>query len=460
MNEELARIEKKIDDTVGRWNMFPHGCTVVVGLSGGADSIAMTHYLSRRAKEWNLHLIAAHVNHGLRGEESNRDESYVRGFCERNSIALQVLHADIIAVAREKSQGIEECGREVRYSFFQSLSGSDGRIATAHTLSDSTETVLMNLAKGTGTKGLCGIPPVRGNIVRPLIGITRAEVERYCSCYGLDFVTDSTNLTDSYGRNKLRHHVVPVLREINPMFECAVERTTRILRCDEEYFEGLAENCLREAALPGGGYRLDVLQKLPGAVLLRVIETAVGRVGRSRLGFEQILAVESEIRTGSGAATVAGNIQCRVSDGTFFVQKQKKAKTEFWSVPLYPEGAELPDGRRLEIRPVDLPVLENQKKINKILFNNLINYDTIISTGGVVRNRRPGDAFRPVGRGVTKTLKKLFNEAKIPLEERSGRAVLEYGGKILWVEGFGVSQEACVSKSSHAAAEIIIKECR
>ncbi len=188
-------------------------------------------------EDWDLHLIAAHVNHGLRGEEADRDERFVRDFCERNSIVLQVLHADVIATAREKSQGIEECGREVRYSFFRSLCGPDGRIATAHTLSDSAETVLMNLAKGAGTKGLCGIPPVRGNIVRPLIDITRAEVERYCSCFGLDFVTDSTNLTDGYGRNKLRHHVVPVLQEINPAFECAVERTTQILRCDEEYFE-------------------------------------------------------------------------------------------------------------------------------------------------------------------------------------------------------------------------------
>ena len=460
MNETIAGIEGKIDEAVLQWDMLPHGCTVVVGLSGGADSIALTYYLLRHEAAWNLHLVAAHVNHGLRGEEADRDEQFVRSFCAKNGITLRVLHADVSTKAREKSQGIEECGREVRYSFFRSLCGPGGRIATAHTLSDSAETVLMNLAKGAGPRGLCGIPPVRGNIIRPLIGVTRAEVESYCSCFELNFVTDSTNLMDGFGRNKLRLHAVPVFREINPEFEHAVERTVQILRCDEKYLDELAEKRLNDAALPEGGYRLDFLQKTPCAVLLRVVAAAAGRVGRSRLSFDQIHSVEEIIRLGSGATMVAGNIRCSVSGKIFTVEKQEKKKNIFWSIPLSSNGMELPDGRRFELCPVDLPNLENQRKINNFLFNNLINYDTIINTGGVVRNRRPGDAYRPAGRGVTKTLKKLFNEAKIPVNERDGRAVLECGGKIVWVEGFGVSQEACASERSLSAAEIIIKECR
>lgn len=460
MNETIAGIERKIDETVLQWDMFPRGCTVIVGLSGGADSIAMTYYLLRRAAAWDIHLAAAHVNHGLRGEEADRDEQFVRSFCDKNGITLRVLRADVSAMAREKSQGIEECGREVRYSFFRSLCGPDGRIATAHTLSDSAETVLMNLAKGAGPKGLCGIPPVRGNIIRPLIGITRAEVESYCSGFGLNFVTDSTNLTDGYGRNKLRLHTVPVFREINPEFEHAVERTMQILRCDEEYLDRLAEKYLNDAVLPEGGYRLDFLQKTPCAILPRVVTAAAGKVGRSRLSFDQIRSVEKIIRSGSGTAMVAGNIRCSISGKVFAVEKQEKKQNIFWSVPLSFKGMKLPDGRRFELCPVDSLNLENRRKINNFLFNNLINYDTIINTGGVVRNRRPGDAYRPVGRGVTKTLKKMFNEAKIPVKERDSRAVLECGGKIVWVEGFGVSQEACVSEHSLSAAEIIIKECR
>ena len=459
MNEGIAGIEKKIGDMICRWNMIPQGCKVVVGLSGGADSVALTHYLLRRKQERGFYLTAAHVNHGLRGEEADRDERFVRSFCSRFGVPLQVLHADVSAMAREKSLGIEECGRDVRYSFFRSLCGEGGRIATAHTLSDHAETVLMNLAKGTGTKGLCGIPPVRGNIIRPLLGVTRAEVESYCSFFGLDFVTDSSNLSDDCARNKLRLHTVPVFREINPAFEHAVERTTRILRCDEEYFEELAENSLCKAALPGGGYRLDVLRQIPRAVLMRVIVLAAEKEGRTRLGFDHVAAVENVIREG-GATVVAGGIRCAVSGNALYFEKRREKKTVFWSVPLSHGKANLPDGRSLELRPVDLTVLKKQGEINNLLFNNLINYDTIINTGGVVRNRRPGDAYCPVGRGVTKTLKKLFNEAKIPIGERSGRALLECGGKIVWAESFGVSQEACALENSSAAAEIIIKGCR
>ena len=459
MSEDIGAIESKIAEAVGRWAMLPPGCTVVAGLSGGADSVALVHYLRAASEARHIRLIAAHVNHGLRGEEADRDEAFVRSFCGGRGVELHVLHADVAAEAREKSLGIEECGRRVRYSFFRSLCGRGGRIATAHTLSDSAETVLMNLAKGSGAKGLCGIPPVRGNIVRPFIGITRAEVERYCSFYGLDFMTDSTNLTDGYGRNKLRLRAVPVLREINPEFERAVERTTKILRCDEEYFAGEAERLLCEAK-GSGGYRLGVLQKAPRAVLLRAIGAAAERAGRARLNYGQICAAERVIREGRGAASVAGGVLFRAVGGVLRAGKPETAASS-WSVPFSLEGTDLPDGRKLELRPVCAPPeRKNPRKINNLLFNNLINYDTIMKTGGVVRSRRPGDAYRPAGRGVTKSLKKLFNEAKILPEERNGRAVLECGGKIVWTEDFGVSQEACASASSHAAAEIIVKECR
>lgn len=459
MKDEIAEIEAKITATIEHWAMFPQGCTVVAGLSGGADSVAMVHCLFRRSEALDLHLLAAHVNHGLRGEEADRDEQFAADFCRSLGIELKILHADVAAEAREKSQGIEECGREVRYSFFRSLCGPGDRIATAHTLTDNAETVLMNLTKGAGTKGLSGIPPVRGSIVRPLIGVTRREVEAYCSFYGLAYITDGSNFSDEFVRNKLRLRAVPVLREINPSFEHAVERTGEISRCDEAYFGAEAQKYLREAALPSGGYRLDVLRKTPRAVLMRVIALAAGAAGSSRIGYDHAAAVENVIFRG-GATVIAGGVRCSVSGNILRVEQPGSSEVPLWSVPFSPEGTALPDGRLLEVRPVDLGNLKNESKINKLLFNNLINYDTIISTGGVVRNRQPGDVFRPAGRNVKKTLKKLLNETKIPVAERGRLALLECGGNIVWAEGFGVSQEACVSENSRAAAEIIVKECR
>lgn len=162
MNEEMQQILGQIKGVIAEFGLFPPQGRVIVGLSGGADSMALTHFLVYHT---NLQVLAAHVNHGLRGSAADQDEEVVRRWCEENGIPLRVLHADVKQQARERNLGLEECGREVRYAFFQELAdrGTD-RIATAHTLSDQVETVLLHLTRGAGLRGLCGIPPVRGRL--------------------------------------------------------------------------------------------------------------------------------------------------------------------------------------------------------------------------------------------------------------------------------------------------------
>lgn len=452
MKDEIRKIEEKIEGVIAEWGMLPSGCTVVVGLSGGADSMALTHFLLKYGVSRHIHILAAHINHGIRGEEAARDEAFAARWCAQNHVAFRVLHADVPALAAERSVGLEECGRQVRYSFFQSLCGENGRIATAHTLSDSCETVLFNLAKGAGAHGMCGIPPVRGSIVRPLIAVTRAEVEQYCSFYGIPFVTDSTNLSGDYARNKIRLQAVPVLREINPAFEQAVSGMTRRLSEDEAYLSALAEEQLCAAAYHGG-YRQSLLARLPNPVLSRALILAVRRVTKARLESRHIYEMAELVRRGFGSATVAGGVQCAVQGETVFVSLP--VKTEPWRVPLDPDGTLLPDGRTLLLNKLTKKEYENRRKFNNLFFINVINYATILNITSV-RNRREGDAYRPAGRGVTKTLKKLFNEAGLEPMFRGGRAILESGGKIIWVEGFGPSQESCVTDDTQNIAEIKI----
>jgi len=434
--------------------MLPQGCTVVVGLSGGADSLALTHFLLKYANTHHIHVIAAHINHGLRGMEADSDERFVADWCQKNAVDLKILHADVRALAAEKSEGLEECGRNVRYAFFRSLCPENAKIATAHTLSDSAETVLLNLTKGAGTRGLRGIPPVRENIVRPLIGITRAEVEAYCEFYGLSYVTDSTNLSKDYARNKIRLSVIPVLKEVNPAFESAILGLTEHLTEDDEFLTALAEKYLT-GAKSTGGYRLSNLNSMPQPVLVRAIAIAVGQAAKVRLESRHLNAVAELIHAGNGSVTVAGGIQCTVQGNTLFITENKIQ--ELWNVPFYPNGTVLPDGRTLFITILTKKEYENRCEFNNLLFNNLINYDTISSIT-YVRNRRDGDFFRPAGRGVTKSLKKLFNEAKLAPMLRGKAAMLESGGTIIWIEGFGASQDACVTNNTQNIAEIKIKE--
>ena len=458
-DESLKEIESSINGEIRAWKMFLHGGAVVVGLSGGADSVTLTDFLFRHRSDYGISLLAAHVNHGLRGKESDADELFVRNFCALRGIPLRVLHADVRKMARERRQGLEECGRNVRYSFFGELCGSGGRIATAHTLSDSVETVLMNLTKGAGPKGLSGIPPVRGVIVRPLLGITRAEVERYCVLRGLSFVTDRSNFSDNFMRNKLRLHVVPLLKELNPAFEQAVGRAAAILRGDEEYLDRAAAGALVGASLPNGGYSIEALNQLPDPLLLRAAALAAERAGACRLSCGNVEEAAGLIRGGQGAATVAGAVRCSAADGIFRAQNVKDESDEEWNVPFLPEGTALPDGRTLFLRPMPAGSLKIHGEINKLLFNNLISYDTIARKGCTVRNRRAGDAYRPAGRGVTKTLKQLFNERGVPCPERGRRAVLVCGGKIVWAEGFGVAEQYYPAQASGKIDQIVIKEC-
>lgn len=456
MNDRIAELERKLEDTIQQERMLPDGCRVVAAVSGGADSMALVHFLKGYAERHGITLTAAHVNHGLRGEESDADEAFVSAWCVENHVNLQVFHADVSALAKKNSQGLEECGRNVRYSFFRSLCGPDGRIATAHTLTDSAETVLMNFAKGAGPRGLSGIPPVREKIVRPLIRVTREEVEAYCLHYGLRFVTDSSNLTDEYTRNRIRHGVVPVLRGINPGFEQAVFRTTRLLRQDEEYFRKLACEELNHAATEDGGFSLRVLGGQPDCVLSRMISIAIQRKTSARLDFGHVEAVIAMIRSGRGNITLPGGIQCCANGNTLFIQPES-GRTVRWKTPLRLPETLLPDGRALCV--CESSETKNHEKINNLLFNNRINYDTILNTNSFIRNRLPGDRFAPAGRGVTKTLKKLFNEQKVPPFRRDRLAILECGGEILWIEGFGPSQKAAAAEGTGRAAEIIIKEC-
>lgn len=456
MNKGIEAFGNTVRKTVAEWNMFPQGCEIVAGLSGGADSMALVHFLLGYTRERGMKLTAAHVNHGLRGAEADADERFVAGWCAENRVELKILRADVRALAAEKNEGLEECGRNVRYSFFRSLCGENTRIATAHTLSDSAETVLLNLARGAGTRGLCGIPPARGNVVRPLIGVTRAQVEEYCSFYGLPYVTDSTNRSDEYARNRIRHGVVPAMQRINPAFEASVARMTGLLRRDDEYLTRLAEEKLEKAAC-ADGYSLEALRGEPRPVLSRMLEAAAEKAGGGRLQSLHAEAAEKVVRAGKGSVTAAGGLRFAAQGDTLFVLPPGGSEPLPWCVPFRLPETVLPDGRVLSVRKISDSDIKNRDKINNLFFHNLLDYDTILNIS-CARNRRAGDFFRPAGRGVTKTLKKLFNEAGIPPLRRGRVAILESGGRIVWIEGFGASEEACAN--GRAAAEITVKECR
>jgi len=287
-----------VRNTIKDYRMLSEGETVIVGLSGGADSVALTYALLELCDEYKIYLEAVHINHNIRGEEALRDEEFVKSFCEKHSIPLTVESIDVIALAAEKRISCEQAGRDVRYAAFNKQIGGrkNCKIATAHTLSDLMETTLFNMARGTGIKGLRGIVPVRDNIIRPLIGQTREKIEEYCKSRGLDFVTDSTNLSDEYTRNKIRHNIIPALYEINPSLDMAMQRLSLLSSQDDDFITLTAKEAV-ESAKTGEGYCVKTLSKLHPAVLSR----AVMMICKGKPDFRQTELIIEIIKSGGGA---------------------------------------------------------------------------------------------------------------------------------------------------------------
>ena len=269
-------MENKIPSVIARYDMLSRGDAVIVGTSGGADSMALLHWLFTHRDELGITVNACHINHNLRGEESLRDERFVRSFCEKLSIPLTVYSIEVIT---DKHESVEERARKMRYKCFDELCEKlSAKLATAHTASDNAETVLINILRGTGTKGLGGIPPVRGKIIRPLLRCTREDTESYCRSHEIEYVTDSTNLSEEYMRNKLRLKIIPQLKEFNPSLIDGISRMTEAVSDDNAFLERLAAQA-KDDCSDENGLNCEKLRTLDRAVLSRIISSVLTENG-------------------------------------------------------------------------------------------------------------------------------------------------------------------------------------
>lgn len=409
------------------------GRHVIAAVSGGSDSMALLHFLAFLQKEEAFTLTAAHVNHGIRGKEADRDEQLVRAYCQMLGVNLQTLWVNIPEMAKASGESEEICGRRVRYDFFNRID-PHALVATAHHLEDAAETFFLNLARGTGLLGLTGIPPVRGQVIRPLLTCTKAEILQYCEQNQIPFATDSTNLSDDYARNRIRHRVLPVLEEINPSFLSCFQRCLTHLQADEAFLQQQTQNAAA-ACRTAGGYSVDGLLAVPEALFSRVLVYALRALGGTAPEDKHVQRVASFLRQG-GSDTMNGGAVI-VSDGKRLFCKKQAVSQQMEPVVLY----RLPERITVLEKTItfSLKKPENWEKISKEVFQYSINHDRIIYPV-IIRTRRDGDRFHPAGRGVGKTLRQLFCEAKTPREQRDKVLLLCDGQGILLTEGFGIDE--------------------
>ncbi len=407
---------------IRRYDMILPGDQVTCAVSGGADSMALLFAMYLLREKLQIEVSAAHFNHGLRGQESDRDEAFVRDFCGGYGIPFLCASAQVTA----GKKGLEAAAREARYAFLQSL---PCKIATAHTADDNAETVLMHMVRGTGLKGLGGITPVRDRLIRPMLSVTRQEVLAFLREYSISYVADSSNETDDFLRNRLRHHVMPLLRQENPRLAENMSAMALELRQDEQALEAMAGKKLPP---------VSALKAMPPALQSRALAAFLKDSGVKEPERAHVELVRSLLSSDnpSAQAQLPGGITVRRCYDNLTAEKTP----ETWQPVVLPvPGCMEINGWRITAKPTDTA-------------HRQTDHFTVCPQGKLyLRPRQAGDAIRLSG--GSKSLKKLFIDKKIPASLRQQIPVLCDGAGLLAVCGIG----ADLDRISQAGVEIKIE---
>ncbi len=467
----VQQFQKKIMDIILANRLIEYGEGVVAGISGGPDSVCLIHVLSSLRPELGMKLYAVHINHMLRGEEADADEEYTARLCSELGIPLHVMRTDVAAAAAKMGISVEEAGREIRYREFGSYAGTVGasKIAVAHNRNDQAETVMLNIIRGTGTRGLCGMEYIRGNIIRPLLSTDRDEIERYCREAGLSPRTDSTNLTGEYTRNKVRLGLFPYINEnfganiVNSL--CRLAENAAADRCFMERCAAEAyERVLREKG--DGQVSMDIgrLRELDTAILMRVLRLAVIHASGNAKGvggvhYQALTELVMKGATGMKAELPRG-IRASVSYGILKVSCGESAAGkerhpgEFSREVSIPGTTEVPEaGAELSASVHPALSIDKYKSLGYNPYVQYFDYD-LLKKGIHIRNRRAGDIFRPFGSGGTKKLKEFFIDSKIPREARGRIPLICRGNEIVWVIGYKISDKFKVTENTKKVLKI------
>ena len=416
------------------------GNVVGAAVSGGVDSMALLNALCNLRAQLNIIIVAYHMEHGIRGQVSENDMRFVMRECEKRNVKCVVRKADVPAMAAAEKLSVETAARHARYAFLEAQDAD--WIATAHHRDDVAETVLMNLLRGSGLAGLCGIPKKRGRYIRPLLDISRAEIEAYAAENGVEFVRDLSNDETEYTRNYIRNEIMPRLMRVNAQAAAHIAQAARRLAEDEAALMQMARDadCIEEEE-DGICIGLDSLAVLPEAVKKRVVRLAFEK----RFGLRDveskhvrdILALaeigESGKRLDVGNGLTAVNIYGKMMIGRIKEKAYNEDSVSFFGPGRYEFGG-LEFVCSLCLEPV---------------FGDGAEYfDGDALTGAVFRHRLEGDFIAPLGMSGTKRLSDYLSDRKVPLHMRDGMAVLAAGSEVLWAVGAGVSEKSKIKPGS------------
>ncbi len=439
-----------VEKTIRRYSMLAPGDTVLVGVSGGPDSVALLHVLTAIAEKWSIRLVAAYLNHNLR-REAEQEANFVADLAAQLRIPCEIGSEDVARYRALHHMSIQHAAREVRYRFYDKTAAkySAQKIALGHNLEDNAESVLIHFLRGAGPLGLSGIPPVRDNrFVRPLIDMTRSGILSFLGQNRIEYLTDESNKSLKYLRNRIRHEFIPYLKsKYNPNIVRQLHHLSAILREEEDFWEKTVTITFQDITTKRGedliGLDLEGLQQLSPALRKRVIRKGVAAIkgDLKRIGFEHIVAIEDLITclNPSGSLDLPGRICIMREPKTLLFYSRRPGNTTPYRYTIDDIEGEV------YIREVDAVLRLSTCQPDAVSvaeagpYRVFLDLDTI-RFPLIVRNFVPGDRFRPLGLSGTKKVKDFFINKKVPIRVRRLCPMVLSDGAIIWIGGYRLSE--------------------
>jgi len=459
---QVKRLKDKVVQNINENNLV-RTQRIIVGLSGGPDSVCLLHVMNSLSQMYGYKLYPAHLNHMLRGDEADRDEQFCEEFCTSFGLSLKVWHKDIGSIAEKTRRSVEEAARDVRYSLFREYADSLGGalIAVAHNMNDQAETVLMRIIRGTGLDGLKGMEFYRDGIIRPLLSVPRVLIEDYNKAVGIVPKIDSTNLVTDYTRNKVRLKLLPDIKELFDIDAVdALYRLSQTCNEDTELISFLVEKEYTECILEKNDIfiklSLDRLNSVPKPALGRVIRRTLDDFSKSLKGIEHIHIeqVKKLVQYGKTGSQVQLPGKIRIYKDYSFIKVFKEVAESIdisnnFSVRITHQGEyALPNTKKLNIELIN--VEEYKKEASKLTQRSLVQFFDFnsIKDSADIRFRQAGDIFFPFGSSGSKKLKEFLIDEKVPKEQRDKLLLLADGREIIWIIGMRTNEKYKVNNKT------------
>lgn len=459
-NMKNSEFTDKLRETIHHINLLEKGDRVLVAVSGGPDSVALLYGLLSLRSELSLELHIAHLNHKLRGVESDKDERFVRALAKQSKLKFFSKKVDIKKKAKRQKLGIEECARDIRYRYLDKIAGQikADKIATGHQADDQAETFLMRLIRGAGGTGLSGIPPKRGKIIRPLIRIKREEIKRFLRMNKIAYRSDSTNYLPDRFRNKIRLTLLPkIKKDFNPKIVEVLNRTADILSFQQEYIEKECKQILHDISQIRKNKIIIDLKKFTGydiCLQRELIRQCVRKLkgDLNQLSFDPVERSLDLIQHGSSGKKIklADKIWLEVCEKELVVFEEGKRKKLDYPLTLPGEASLIDWGIKIKSGVIKRKPPKYVNRNQNIAFLD----QEKLQKPFRLRNRRKGDRFRPLGMKGTKSLADFFTDTKVPSYQRDEVPILTSKGKIVWVVGYRISDEFKVTEKTRRILKI------